>query len=65
MDGGEPVPGVDHIHSMLEGNADDVVLSEVGTDGRETFSDLVCFIGLQGRTRVRTGTRRRCNVPTF
>lgn len=48
-DGGEAIPGVDHIHSMLEGDADDVVLCEVCSDGGETLANLVGFIGLQER----------------
>ena len=39
-------PGVDHINAMLQGNADDVVLGEVGGHRGHTFSDLISFIGL-------------------
>ena len=41
---------MDHIHSMLECDPDDVVLCEVGSDGGKALSDLVRFIGLRGGT---------------
>jgi hypothetical protein len=40
------VPGVDHIDTVLERDANDIVLGEVGTDRREAFADAICLIGL-------------------
>jgi hypothetical protein len=37
---------VNHVNTMLEGNPDDVVLSEISGDGRHAFADLVSLIGL-------------------
>jgi hypothetical protein len=37
---------MDHVNSMLEGNADDVFLSKVCTDWGKAFPDLIRFIGL-------------------
>ncbi len=50
---------------MLEGNSNDIVLSEVCSDGSEPLSYLICFIGLQVRTRVSKSTRRRRDARTF
>jgi hypothetical protein len=40
------LPGMDHVNSMLEGDSDDVVLSEVSRYRSQALSDLVSFIGL-------------------
>ena len=37
---------MDHVHSMLESDPDDIVLCEVSPHGCQTLSDLVGFIGL-------------------
>ena len=48
--GGDGVssPRVDHVDSVLEGDADDVVLGEVRSDGGETLADLVGLVSLRG-----------------
>lgn len=37
---------LDHVHAVLERDADNVFLSEVSLDGREASADLVGLIGL-------------------
>jgi hypothetical protein len=37
---------VDHIHTVLERDADDVVLGKVSGDGGEALTNLIGFIGL-------------------
>jgi hypothetical protein len=43
---------MDHINAMLEGDPDDVVLGEVGSNGRQALTDLVGLIGLDKRILV-------------
>jgi hypothetical protein len=47
---------VDHVDIVLERDADDIVLGEVGRDGWETFADLVRLVGLHVREGRKTGT---------
>jgi hypothetical protein len=37
---------VDHIDTMLKGNADDIVLREIRGNGGQAGTDSVCFISL-------------------
>ena len=41
------VPGMNHINTVLKGDANDIVLREVRADRRKTLSDLVGFVGLK------------------
>lgn len=41
------LPGMDHIHAMLEGNPDNIILRQICSDGREALANLVRFIGLE------------------
>lgn len=41
------LPWMDHIDTVLEGDPDDIVLGEVSTNRSETFSNLICLIGLE------------------
>lgn len=55
---------MNHVDSVLERDPDDVVLSEVGSDGSETLSNLVGLVGLHDPERRRVSsqemmTRRR------
>lgn len=43
----EAVARMDHVDAMFERDADDVILREIGPDGREAFANLIRFIGLQ------------------
>ena len=43
----EAIAGVDHIDAMFEGDSNDVVLCEIGCNGRKALTDLVCFVGLE------------------
>jgi hypothetical protein len=40
------IPRVDHIDTMLEGSANNVILREVGSNRGQACADTVCFIGL-------------------
>ena len=40
-------PRVDHVHTVLESDPDDVVLGEVRGDGSDTLADLVRLVGLK------------------
>lgn len=46
-EGTESSPRVNHVDSVLESDPDDVVLSEVSSNGGESLSNLVGFIGLR------------------
>ena len=38
---------MDHVDTMFKGDANDIVLGEIGSHGREPFAYLVGFIRLQ------------------
>ena len=42
-------PRMDHVHAVLEGNTDDIILSEISSHRCKSLSDLVCFVGLDSR----------------
>ena len=44
--GEKDAPGMDHVDTMLKCDANDVFLSQVGGDGRQTCSNLVGLIRL-------------------
>jgi len=44
-------PGMDHINAVLKRNADDLILSEICSDGGEALANLVGFVGLEGGMR--------------
>lgn len=37
---------MNHVHTMLKGDSDNVILGEISTNRREAFANLVRFIGL-------------------
>jgi len=47
------IPWMYHVDTMFKCNANDIIDREVRSDGRETLSDLVRFVGLRAG-RVRT-----------
>jgi len=57
------LPRMNHIHTVLEGDSDNVILGKVGTNRSESFANLVCFIGLV-QCEVRRQDQRR-SLQTF
>ena len=45
------IPGMNHVHAMLQSDSDDIVLSEVCSDRSEAFANLIRFIGLIKKPR--------------
>lgn len=39
-------PRVNHVHTVLEGSADNVILGEICCDGRQALADAICFVSL-------------------
>jgi hypothetical protein len=56
------LPRVDHVDTMLEGDSDNVILREVGTNRSQALANLVGLIGLRGgvsTTAYGNGRQRR------
>ena len=55
---------MNHVHAVLERNADDIVLREVSGDRGKTLADLVGLISLESRVSY-TAYSTDCGLQTF